>query len=168
MDRRRELRGEPLLPGTAAGRLLVLTAPLSFWGGVETTSGRIVAAGHPQRGLAVTGRLLALPASIGSSSSSSVLLELIRGGRAPAALLLAEVDAILLLGAVVARELGLTAPPALRLPAAALAALPDGAEARLEARLEKGLENGGRLRISVPGEKTQEGRQGSASSRTAR
>lgn len=127
-----ELRGEPLLPGAAAGRLLVLSAPLSFWGGVETASGRIVAAGHPQRGLAVTGRLLALPASIGSSSSSSVLLELIHGGRAPAALLLAEVDAILLLGAVVARELGLETPPALRLPAATLAALPDGAEARLE------------------------------------
>jgi len=145
-----DLRGEPLLPGTAAGRLLVLSAPLSFWGGVETASGRIVAAGHPQRGAELAGRLLALPASIGSSSSSSVLLELIRGGRAPAALLLAEVDAILLLGAVVARELGLTAPPALRLPAATLAALPDGAEARLENGLEARLEKEGRLRVSAP------------------
>jgi predicted aconitase with swiveling domain len=128
----REIAGESLLPGTAQGRLLVLTAPLSFWGGVQPQSGRIVMAGHPQHGLEVAGRLLALPGTIGSSSSSSVMLELLREGRAPAGLLLAEVDAILLLGVAVARELGYRPIPALRLAPAALAALPDGAEARIE------------------------------------
>lgn len=126
------LAGESLLPGTAAGRLLVLTAPLSFWGGVQPKTGRIVMAGHPQHGEEIAGRLLALPGTVGSSSSSSVMLELLREGRAPAGLLLAEVDAILLLGVAVARELGYRPIPALRLEPAALAALPDGAEARLE------------------------------------
>ncbi|MEX0759304.1 MAG: DUF126 domain-containing protein [Tistlia sp.] len=129
---RRSLAGESLLPGGAAGRLLVLTAPLSFWGGVQPKSGRIVMAGHPQHGREIGGRLLALPGTVGSSSSSSVMLELLREGRAPAGLLLASVDAILLLGVVVARELGYPPIPALRLEAAALAALPDGAAARIE------------------------------------
>lgn len=126
------IEAERLLPGEAAGRLLVLTAPLSFWGGVQPKSGRIVMAGHPQRGLEIAGRILALPGTIGSSSSSSVMLELLREGTAPAGLLLAGVDAILLLGVVVARELGYPPIPALRLEASALAALADGAEARIE------------------------------------
>lgn len=126
------LAGETLLPGAAEGRLLRLTAPLSFWGGVQPKTGRIVLAGHPQEGQEIAGRLLALPATVGSSSSSSVMLELLREGRAPAGLLLATLDAILLLGVTVARELGYPAIPALRLDAEALAGLPDGAPARLE------------------------------------
>lgn len=128
-----ELRGEELLPGTAEGALLVLEAPLSFWGGVDPDSGRITQVRHPQVGQTVAGRILALPATIGSSSSSSVLLELIAGGNAPAALVLRDVDAILLLGAVVARELGWTAPPALRIEAAAWDRLVTGRHAVLDA-----------------------------------
>jgi len=127
-----ELRGEELLPGAASGALLVLDAPLSFWGGVDPGSGRITQVRHPQVGQTIAGTILALPATIGSSSSSSVLLELIAGGRAPAALVLRDVDAILLLGAVVARELGWAAPPALRIEAAGWDRLVTGRHAALD------------------------------------
>ena len=50
--------------------------------------------------------MLFLPGTIGSSSASAVLLELVHDGRAPAALVLHEPDAILLLGLIVAREMG--------------------------------------------------------------
>lgn len=106
---------EMLLPGPAAGPLLKLAAPLSFWGGVDPASGRITQVRHPDCGACVAGTMLALPGTIGSSSSSAVLLELIRGGHAPAALLLVEVDAILLIGALVAREMGWPPPPAVRI-----------------------------------------------------
>ena len=110
------LRAEVLVPGPAArGPALVLTAPISFWGGVDPRSGRISDVRHPQHGVPVCGRVLFLPGTIGSSSASSVLLELVHAGLAPAALVLHEPDAILLLGLVVAREMGLAAPPALRL-----------------------------------------------------
>jgi predicted aconitase with swiveling domain len=52
-----------------------------------------------------------------------VLLELVHAGKAPAALLMDAPDAILLLGLVVAREMGWPTPPAFRLPAADQAAL---------------------------------------------
>ncbi len=58
--------------------------------------------------------MLALPGTIGSSSSSAVMLELIRAGHAPAGLVLVAPDAILLLGCIVAREMGWQAPPAIR------------------------------------------------------
>lgn len=114
-----ELSTEVLLPGApASGVGLALTAPISFWGGVDPRTGAIIDARHPQRGAEIAGRVLALPGTIGSSSASAVLLELIHAGRAPAAILMDAPDAILLLGLVVAREMGWATPPALRLPAA--------------------------------------------------
>lgn len=114
-----ELKAEVLLPGAAVrGECLALTAPISFWGGVDPATGTIIDARHPQRGDNVAGTILALPGTIGSSSASAVLLELVHAGRAPAALLLDAPDAILLLGLVVACEMRWPTPPAFRLPAA--------------------------------------------------
>ena len=113
------LTAETLLPGDAVtGTCLALTAPISFWGGVDPASGTIIDARHPERGQNIAGKILALPGTIGSSSASAVLLELVHAGKAPAALLMDAPDAILLLGLVVAREMGWPTPPALRLPAA--------------------------------------------------
>lgn len=124
-------------PGRAD--LLKLDAPISFWGGVDPTTGTIIDVRHPQHGQCVAGRLLALPGAIGSSSSSSVLLELTRAGKAPAAILMVEPDAILLLGLVVAREMGWSAPPAARIAAPDFASLKPGCYAfdeRARYRLE--------------------------------
>lgn len=118
------LNAEILIPGTqAAGRCLALTAPISFWGGVDPRSGIIIDARHPQLGAGIAGTVLALPGTIGSSSASAVLLELVHAGKAPAALLMDAPDAILLLGLVVAREMGWPTPPAFRLPASEQAVL---------------------------------------------
>ena len=112
------LKAETLLPGDAVtGACLALTAPISFWGGVDPASGTIIDARHPERGRNIAGKILALPGTIGSSSASAVLLELVHAGKAPAALLMDAPDAILLLGLVVAREMGWPTPPAFRLPA---------------------------------------------------
>ncbi len=94
---------------------LVLSQPISFWGGVDPRSGRIADVRHPQCGSIIAGTALFLPGTIGSSSASAVLMELVRNGNAPAAMILHEPDAILLLGLIVAREMGLAPPLALRL-----------------------------------------------------
>ena len=53
---------------------------------------------------------MAIPATIGSSGSSAVLAELIHGGCAPKAILLQSIDAILIVGVLVAQEMGWPAP----------------------------------------------------------
>jgi predicted aconitase with swiveling domain len=84
---------------------LVLDEPLSLWGGVDPESGEIIDAHHPQHGANVRGRVLVMPGGRGSSSSASVLAEAARAGTAPSAILLAEPDLILAIGAQVAEEL---------------------------------------------------------------
>lgn len=108
-----------LVAGTpACGDALVLSAPISFWGGVDPASGTIMDVRHPQHGACIAGRILFLPGAIGSSSASSVMLELVHAEKAPAAIVMAQPDAILLLGLIVAREMRWPTPIAVRLDAA--------------------------------------------------
>ena len=100
-----ELRGRTLVAGDAAGPALVLEAPLSLWGGMDPHTGRLTDHHHPQLDATITGQVLVMPSGRGSSSSSSVLAEAIRLGTAPLAILLAEPDEILALGALVAEYL---------------------------------------------------------------
>jgi predicted aconitase with swiveling domain len=120
------LRGRVLIAGRATGPVLRLDAPLSFWGGVDPASGLVSDPRHPDHGRSIAGTVLALARPVGSSSSSAVLLELIRVGKAPAALLLGEVDAILALAVIVAREMGYATLPVLHLPPGDMAKLADG------------------------------------------
>ncbi|MEU5563598.1 aconitase X swivel domain-containing protein [Micromonospora musae] len=122
------LSGRSLHPGAADGVVLALDEPLSFWGGVDTR-GVIVDAHHPQRGVTVAGQVLAMRTGRGSSSSTAVLAELIRSGHAPSALLLAECDAILVIGALVAAEIYGTSLPIVQLTDDELARLHTGTQA---------------------------------------
>ncbi len=101
-----ELTGVSVHAGEGRGRLLVLERPLSFWGGVDPGTGRVSDPRHPQAGESVRGRVVAMERAIGSSSSSAIMLELLRNDVAPAAIVLGSTDAILVLGILVAEELG--------------------------------------------------------------
>lgn len=112
------LRGEVLLDGRdVEAEAMALTAPISFWGGVNPKTGLIADVRHPEYGRSVSGCVLLIPATIGSSSAAAVLLELVHAGLSPSAIVLHEPDAILLLGLIVAREMGLATPIAVRLDA---------------------------------------------------
>jgi predicted aconitase with swiveling domain len=92
-------------PGTARGPLLLLDEPLSLWGGTDAETGRVVDPRHPQVGACLAGHVVVMPEGRGSSSSSSVLVEHVRRGVAPAAIVLGRPDAVVALGAIVAAEL---------------------------------------------------------------
>lgn len=132
------VRTEVLVPGPAfTGQGVVFDRPISFWGGIDPRTGTVIDPRHPQHGTCIAGTVLFLPGTIGSSSASSVLLELVTAGHAPGAIILPEADAILLLGLVVAREMGYAPPIALRLAANAHARFANrvttaGADGRLE------------------------------------
>lgn len=94
-----------LVAGHASAEVLVLDAPLSFWGGIDPSTGTIIAPGHPQYGEDVAGRIVAMAQGIGSSSSSSILAEALRQGNGPAGIILKRPDSILVAGALAALEL---------------------------------------------------------------
>jgi predicted aconitase with swiveling domain len=120
------MNGRWLVEGHATGPALVLDEPLSFWGGLDPSTGEIVEAGHPQRGGVVTGRILVMPSGRGSSSSATVLAEAIRAGTAPAGIVLGESDDIIVIGALVATELYGVAIPVIVASAAAFHAIGKG------------------------------------------
>ena len=106
-------RADVLLGGRARGTVLRLDEPVSFWGGISPVTSEVVLAGHPQRGERIDGRILVLPRPIGSSSSASVILELLHIELGPRALILGTRDAILPIGVLVARQMGWNVIPVL-------------------------------------------------------
>jgi predicted aconitase with swiveling domain len=120
-----------LADGHAEARAVVLDAPLSLWGGMDPATGTLIDPRHPRLGVQLSGKVLVMPAVRGSSSASSVLAEAARAGRAPAAILLGEVDLILAVGAAVADELYGVRIPVVRLAPGDLALITDGAYVRV-------------------------------------
>jgi uncharacterized protein len=113
--------------GIECAPALVLSEPISFWGGVSPLSGMLIDPRSRNHNRVISGAALFIRELRGSSSGSSVLLELIYRGLAPAVIILDSPDGILALGAIVGREMGWKSPPILRLPAAEQAQISDGA-----------------------------------------
>lgn len=133
MPRPTSLTGRSLVAGAAQGALLFADVGLSFWGGVDPYSGEIIDRHHPLSGEHLAGRVLAIPSGRGSCTGSSVLMELISNGHAPAALVLAEPDEILTLGVLVAQTIFERSLPVLCIGREAFAALGGKPFARVEA-----------------------------------
>jgi len=83
----------------------VSAEPLSFWGGYNHKTGEITDRRHPLSGTIASGRVLALPFTRGSSPTTAVLLEAVRAGTAPAAILTTAVDSFFALASIVADEM---------------------------------------------------------------
>ncbi|MEX6631932.1 aconitase X swivel domain-containing protein [Hyphococcus lacteus] len=99
------IRAQNFTHGNAVGSLIALSAPLSLWGGFDTKSGKIIDQHHPQHGISIAQKIVAMPYARGSSSSSSALLEAARLGNAPAAFIMTRADPILTIGALLADEI---------------------------------------------------------------
>ncbi|WLD99319.1 aconitase X [Agrobacterium leguminum] len=106
-----------ILAGSAEGPVIATTEALSFWGGVDPATGRVIDVHHPLHGTCLTGGVLFMPTSRGSCTGSGVLLDLILTGRAPSALVFCEVEDVLTLGALIAAEMFGKPLPVLRLDA---------------------------------------------------
>ena len=120
-----------LAGGDASGAILVCDEGLSFWGGVDPETGRIIDAHHPQAGACVSGKVVLMPTSRGSCSGSGVLLELALSGLAPSVLIFCEDEEVLTLGAMVAERIFDRPVTVVRLPAEDYAAMSQKGEARV-------------------------------------
>jgi predicted aconitase with swiveling domain len=96
------IAGRAVVEGEAEGEALVTHDALSFWGGYDFTTGDIIDRRHPLAGMNARGRILAVPFSKGSSTTTAVLLEAVRAGTAPAAIVTTGVDPFFALASIVA------------------------------------------------------------------
>jgi predicted aconitase with swiveling domain len=96
------IRARGLSGGRGRGPVLVSPEPISFLGGVDPETGEIIETGHPLSGRRVGGTVLAFPHGKGSTVGSYVIYALARNGKAPAAMVNAEADPIIVVGAIIA------------------------------------------------------------------
>lgn len=96
------LRGRVIKAGRGEGRALVSSAPIGFLGGVDPDTGVVVEPNHPLQGQSIAGRVLVFPTGKGSTVGSYTILRLARNGVAPAAIVNADSEAIVAVGAIIA------------------------------------------------------------------
>ena len=99
------ISGTPVIPGSAKGTALVSREPISFWGGYDWKSGEITDRRHPLSGMNASGKILAVPFTRGSSTTTAVLLEAIRAKTAPSGIITTGTDFFFALASIVADEL---------------------------------------------------------------
>jgi predicted aconitase with swiveling domain len=99
------LEGKPIIAGSTKGIALVSAEPLSFWGGYDWKTGEIIDRRHPLSGEIAKGKILAIPFTRGSSTTTAVLLESIRAQTAPAGIITTANDFFFALASVVADEM---------------------------------------------------------------
>jgi predicted aconitase with swiveling domain len=119
------LTGKTSHPGIAEGEVLVLTEPVSFWGGVNH-HGEIIDVHHAQHKAKMTNKILVMPSGRGSSSATAVLAELIRTGDGPLGIVMLQCDTILVIGALVSAEIYGISMPIVELAQAEYDQLTDG------------------------------------------
>ncbi len=96
------LHGRVIKAGRGEGPALVSPAPIGFLGGVDPDTGIVLEPGHPLQGRSVAGKVLVFPTGKGSTVGSYTILRLARSGHGPAALVNAESEAIVAVGAIIA------------------------------------------------------------------
>jgi predicted aconitase with swiveling domain len=95
-------RGRGIARGRASGELLVSPEPISFLSGVDPETGIIVEKGHPLEGKDMSGKVIAFDYGKGSTVGSYIMYALSRSGHAPAAVINADAEPIIVIGAIMA------------------------------------------------------------------
>ncbi|HUT20132.1 MAG TPA: DUF126 domain-containing protein [Anaerolineae bacterium] len=97
----KQLHGRTIKAGLSQGIALVSSEPLSFLGGVDPESGIVIENGHPLEGHSISGRVLVFPTGKGSTVGSYTLYRLAKNHLAPAAIINAQSEAIVAVGAII-------------------------------------------------------------------
>jgi predicted aconitase with swiveling domain len=96
-----KLTGRIIYRGRTEGNALVTTQPISFLGGIDPTTGKIIERDHELLGESVKGRVLVFPYGKGSTVGSYTLYRLRKNGMAPSAIVNEECETIVAVGAII-------------------------------------------------------------------
>jgi hypothetical protein len=96
-----QLKGRKIYKGKAEGEALVTKQSISFYGGVDPSTGTIVERGHELEGKSITGKILIFPTGKGSTVGSYVLYQMSKNHKGPKGLVLKECEAIVAVGCII-------------------------------------------------------------------
>ncbi len=96
-----KLQGRKISKGKVTAEALVTPEGISFYGGVDPETGKIVEHGHPLNGQSMAGKVLVFPQGKGSTVGSYIMYRLSKNGRAPAAIINRECETIIAVGAII-------------------------------------------------------------------
>ena len=96
------MKGRTISPGKAQGFALVSQEPVSFYGGIDATTGLVIEKGHELEGKCVKDKILVFPQGKGSTVGSYVLYGLKKNGVSPKAIINKETETIVATGAILA------------------------------------------------------------------
>lgn len=127
------LKGRGILPGVAEGQALVSGEQIVWSHGVEPSQGIIDDSKVKLHGQSIKGKIFVYPYGKGSTSSSTWILETIRCGNAPAAIINREAELIITTGFLYGQLLyGATIPVVDHLDQDPLAAIATGDTVRVD------------------------------------
>jgi len=96
-----ELKGRKIFAGKATGEALVSSEGISFYGGVDPETAKVVEKGHPLEGKSIAGKVLVFPQGKGSTVGSYTMYRLAKSGKAPLAIINKECETIVAVGAII-------------------------------------------------------------------
>ncbi|MHA1936061.1 MAG: DUF126 domain-containing protein [Candidatus Thorarchaeota archaeon] len=94
-------KGRKIFGGKVEGNALVTTEDISFYGGCDPETGKIVEKGHQLEGKSVAGKILVFPTGKGSTVGSYVLYALSKAGKAPLAIVNKTTDPVVAVGCII-------------------------------------------------------------------
>ena len=95
------LEGRRIYKGVAEGEAIVTRDGISFYGGVDPDTGKVVEVGHELEGQSITGKILVFPTGKGSTVGSYTLYRMKKNNTAPAAIVNKQIDTIIAVGCII-------------------------------------------------------------------
>jgi predicted aconitase with swiveling domain len=86
--------------GKASGELLVSSEPISFLGGVDPETGKVIDIKHELKGQSIKDKILFIPGGKGSTVGSYVIFQMMKNNTAPKAIICLKAEPIIATGAI--------------------------------------------------------------------
>ncbi len=96
-----KLKGRKIYKGIAEGEAIVTKDGISFYGGVDPDTGKVVEVGHELEGQSITGKILVFPTGKGSTVGSYTMYRMKKNNTAPAAIVNEQIDTIIAVGCII-------------------------------------------------------------------
>ena len=96
------LKGRTIVSGRCRGTALVAKKPISFLGGVDPNTGKIIEKNHDLEGKKLKDVILCFPHGHGSTVGSYILYALAEKNLAPKAIVNQTADPVMVVGAIIA------------------------------------------------------------------